>query len=69
MRIDKVTCNQCDRDLTETTNCIDYRILLGNEKIPSTPGFVTAMAKHAHIEQGTCHFCNVSCLKKWVGDL
>lgn len=70
MITNKVTCDQCTRDLSETTNSVDYRILLGNEYIPAVPDVaVTDMMIMPPFEQGKHHFCHVGCLKKWVGDL
>lgn len=65
MEIRRVTCDQCDCDLTETDNSIDYRLDLINTRIPSKGGLVTLMMIHPHLDRDH-HFCGVSCLKKWV---
>lgn len=66
----KVSCNQCGNDLTHTGNCIDYRIALCNERIPSKgSAAVTDMHISPPIEH-PMHFCSIRCLcgtvEKWI---
>lgn len=61
----EITCDQCGSDLTATGNCVDYRIVLANESLPSLGGFVTSMMIYPPLE-GTAHFCGTLCLAKWV---
>lgn len=61
----KVTCDFCECDLTSTSNCVGYRILVTNEIIPSRGGAVTAV----HITPSLArdlNFCRMACLCKWV---
>lgn len=61
----KVTCDGCGRDLTATANCVDYRLVLEPQSIPSAGGAVTAM----HIEpdiRSARHFCGLRCLEVWM---
>jgi len=62
-----ITCDRCNLDLTWTSNCVDYRIILTDENIPSKGGAVTAMLLHPHIN-GAKHFCNFKCMKDWVNE-
>lgn len=58
-------CDLCKRDLSITSNCIDFRISIQSEKIPVQNGAVTLM----HIEpplDGPIHFCGVGCMKKYL---
>lgn len=64
--LNKITCDACQVDLTTSTNSIDYRIVFGNQRIPSKGGFVTDMMMHPHIEGGTKHFCNMKCFRTWL---
>jgi hypothetical protein len=63
-KVTTVTCDACDADLSETGNCVDYRLALLNQNIPTRGGFVTAMGKYPAIEHD-CYFCNVGCLDLW----
>ena len=65
MKATTVTCDQCQRDLATTGNCVDYRIALLNERIPSTGGFVTAMNIEPKLKQDY-HFCGWKCLCDWM---
>lgn len=60
----EITCDACGNDLTSSANCVDYRLALVNERIPSAGGFVTAMCAYPAIERDV-HFCNVNCLREW----
>ncbi len=61
----KITCDQCGHDLTLTSNCEDWRIVLKSEPIPSREGFVTSMAILPPLHE-IFHFCGNRCLKDWV---
>ena len=65
MKITKVTCDQCNKDITMSTNCEDWRIILASEAIPAKGDIVTLLHIYKPIE--TKHFCGVECLKTWVG--
>jgi hypothetical protein len=73
--VSKITCDQCDNDLTYTENCEDYYVVLGNgSKSPwylrdgRRGGAVTAMAIAPPIKGGTKHFCGVGCLAAWLAE-
>lgn len=61
----EITCDQCGRDLTQSSNCIDYRLGLVNQRIPSMGGFVTAMAAYPAIDHNA-YFCGVPCCAAWL---
>lgn len=65
MKDTTITCDQCERDLTVTTNCEDYRLGLIVQSIPSCGGAVTLMATHPPLERDH-HFCGARCFKQWV---
>lgn len=57
-------CDECERDLAETSNCVDYRITIQSERIPSRGGAVTLMNLEPQI---SCpiHFCSEKCMKAY----
>jgi hypothetical protein len=61
----KVTCDQCERNITSTSNCEGWRIALLNERIPSRGGLVTLMSSHPHLDKD-CYFCSFKCLFDWI---
>ena len=61
----KVTCDSCERDITTSSNSVDYRIVLMSEGIPSTGGAVTDMWIEPQFRQ-PLHFCGINCLKQWL---
>ena len=65
MRIVKVICDYCNGDLTETSNCYDYRILLKSDIIPCKEGMVTDMHIFPHFESDL-YFCGTGCLLKYI---
>ena len=65
MRTEKTVCDACDRDLTATGNCADWRLALVNQPIPSLGGVVTDMMVYPAIERDR-HFCGIRCLKTWM---
>lgn len=61
----EIICDGCGQDLTTTGNCVDYRLCLENEGIPSRGGIVTAMAAYPALERDA-YFCDMRCLLKWI---
>lgn len=61
----KITCDQCERDITTTGNSVDYRIILASQPIPSRGGIVTDMMIYPQLDKKR-FFCRTSCLKEWV---
>lgn len=66
--VTKVTCDQCNEDITYTWNSVGYRVALINERLPINPAAhaVTDMMKYAPVAGGNKHFCDMQCLKKWI---
>lgn len=62
----EITCDNCQRDLSKTSNCVDYRLRLSEEWISPNSGFVTSMMIYPSLKDGDCHFCGLGCLKAWV---
>lgn len=60
----KVTCDHCRSDLTNTGNCVDYRLVLKSESLPPRSNSVTAMMIYPPVERPH-HFCGLGCLDKW----
>ena len=69
MNKQKITCDNCQHDLTRTTNCIAYRLRLSDESIAPLGGMVTAMMVYPTLKDGDCHFCGIGCLKMWVSKI
>ena len=63
-REEKITCDHCGRDLTTTTNAIDYRIILAADMIPSAGRTATLVHYENPLPQSR-YFCSLSCLKEW----
>ena len=61
----EIKCDQCGRDLSATENCVDYRLALLNQEIPSRGGAVTSMMRYPPLDQDA-YFCGTRCLKAWV---
>lgn len=61
----EIKCDTCERDLTSTGNCEDYRIALLNQSISSRGGLVTLMALWPALESDM-YFCGEFCLLKWA---
>lgn len=65
MKTTTIICDACGADLTQTGNCVDYRLHLAVQGIPNTSGFATLM----HIDppmDGNKDFCGTRCLTKWL---
>lgn len=67
-----IKCDWCDKDITYTGNCDDYRLVLQSES--KTPwyvregmegGAVTAMAIEPELTRPH-YFCNLHCLQVWA---
>lgn len=70
METHKVTCDHCDKDLTSTGNCEDWRLVLANERVHSwsPSGIVTAMHVPPSLDRSH-HFCGLGCLHAWIEKL
>lgn len=65
MKTISITCDFCGNDLKSSSNELDYRLSLNNERVPSTGGFVTSMGAYPAIKTDA-HFCGVDCLRGWL---
>lgn len=67
MKVIKVTCDTCQRDISTTGNCEEFCILLRDEPMPQADGCVavTTMAPKRWIGDDR-HFCSDKCLREWV---
>lgn len=63
--MDKVTCNNCHKDLSTTTNSNGWRISLRSEEIPPHSGPVTDVYILPPIEEDL-HFCGIGCLNVYL---
>ncbi len=54
-------CDECEKNLAETSNCEDYRITIKSEGIPSRDGTVTLMKLKPSFK-GPFHFCGEKCM-------
>lgn len=64
MRSITITCDQCDRDLTESHGSKAYRICVSSELIPNTSGVSYDMHIAPPIKQAL-HFCGTGCLSNY----
>lgn len=65
MRNIQVLCDGCQRDITETGNSVDYRLLLIADRLPISGNTVTDMMIYPPIKRDH-HFCGLDCLKDWI---
>lgn len=65
----KITCDNCEKDLSTTNNCTDYRLVLRDESIPPKSGFVTLVARYPSLRDGQKDFCGIGCLRVWISKL
>lgn len=65
METHKITCDHCGRNLSSTSNCIDWRLALRNEEIPSRDGMVTTVMRYPAFDRDH-HFCGIGCLVRWI---
>ncbi len=61
----KITCDNCNSDLTESSNSVDYRIKLYSQRMPCHDGAVFDMLISPQIPE-PMHFCGLGCLSIWV---
>lgn len=70
MKTVTIVCDACGNDITFTTNCAEYRLVLGNEGMNhdlSADGIagVTMMNLPPSLDR-THHFCHLHCLQDWI---
>jgi hypothetical protein len=64
-RNESTICDGCKCNLTQTNNCVGYRLLLCDERIPPVSVALTLMSVVPHLD-GSKHFCDLGCLTQWV---
>jgi hypothetical protein len=67
MLTQKVTCDHCCADITDTGNELGYRLNLSAERllINCKAMAVTAMMVYPPINRDH-HFCGLNCLREWL---
>ncbi len=65
MKVTKVTCDSCKKDITTCGNKTSYRLALHSEAVPVVGHFVTERQDPKMIEQ-SMHFCSESCFAAWA---
>lgn len=74
MKTEKVTCDWCLADITDTANAVGYRIVLAAEPLPvkgvpiggTTCTSVTMVNVLPPLQGITRHFCGEMCLHTWA---
>ena len=66
MKVEKITCDYCEKDLTETGKTPKYRLSLRAEELPHNTAMIHAVMIHPPISREH-HLCNLGCLDKWMG--
>jgi len=61
----KITCDSCEKDITETESMPTFRLVLSSEKLPSSSNSTYAVLVSPPIGH-THYFCNLICLKRWL---
>jgi hypothetical protein len=63
MNTHNCTCDYCQKDITYTTNCKDYRIQVRSDMIPPHPERNTSTAMEAYDPlPSPMDFCSLRCL-------
>jgi hypothetical protein len=57
----EITCDTYGKDITRSSNSVDWRLAVRNEPVPSAGGFVTDMMIYPVIGRDL-HFCSWRCL-------
>lgn len=65
MRISNVMCDSCEKDISSTSNCEDYRLHLEVESLPKNSPMVTLMGIPRPLDRDY-HFCDMDCLSRWA---
>lgn len=61
----KITCNNCDKDISHSIDTPAWRIALTNEPIPIVSSSVKAISVQPHLAQDA-YFCCWRCLTDWI---
>jgi hypothetical protein len=63
----KVTCDNCNADLTNTGAMPRFRLRLSSEGLTHNSDMIYAVMVFPEIERDH-HFCSKSCLREWLGE-
>jgi len=71
MKTIKIMCDECERDLTEVTGGVEYRLIFDWRKTDNKGfdiGGIKYFWEHSPFEsrETEYHFCSKSCLKKYI---
>lgn len=58
------TCDECQKDISKTSNCTDYRIGIYSESIPPQQGALTLLNMQPPFIK-SMHFCAEQCMKNY----
>lgn len=61
----RIVCDNCNSDLTDTGNSIDWRLALINERKECRDVAVTNMMIYPSIDRDA-YFCGLGCLRAWL---
>lgn len=65
MKTMHIACDNCQRNLTESSSRPDYRLVLHAERIPTESEVSLDVTVHPPIEEDA-HFCSTGCLSQWL---
>ena len=63
----EITCDVCGKDITASSNSVDWRIAIKNESIPSRGGVVTDVYIGPIFDRDL-YFCSLRCIDAWMRD-
>lgn len=62
----EIHCDGCEKDITNTHDSADFRLVLEAEHMAAFPGRDLAMLKLTAPFNHKHHFCNLGCLNYWL---
>jgi len=65
MKRTKITCDHCERDITEGGSSLEFRLVLSQERLANHTGYESAVMVYPPLKH-TMHFCNKACLADWI---
>lgn len=65
MKQSKVTCDNCNADLSDAGPRPEYRLVLDAERIPNSGRLLYAVYVVPAVDRQH-HFCGLGCLSKWI---
>lgn len=63
--ITKITCDCCDKDITETGRTPAFRIVVSCESLPHNTDTIYAVIVNPPLDK-RYHFCNLICMRKFA---